>query len=470
MTLLLVNPDTGGTVRELSPRLADCLRAGKEDWNAAGMPVRRACRRTLAYVHRNRLRIRCDCGPRGPVVGVRRLAPGRYVTFNLAKAEAAHAAGCPFRRGRARAAAWIPGGKADLLDLSPGRASRGGETDPDADRRPYGGPPGVSRGSDRKTPLYAVRKLLQRARLNRLEVAGRHAHPRRWLAEIERAAATLRVAADVPASDFLFTDPERWRAGDIHRRLDAAARRRSPMNRPFALLCCPAMEAGEREIDPHDRHGGCVKVRSRIVRPATGRHPVRGPYLFLGVVARPEQGGWECVEACVQPIAALDCPVPVDSGYERAAVAPLRAMARHLRGSSLLTAALGGPVGVEIEKPLTAFQVRGGPCLPDFLVTVVRPGAAGHVPGGPEPAYRRGRERGRDRARYVVEVMGRNDPEYEERKERTHPRMARIGRVFRIEARDLEAPGSSPGQALKRRCLGIAVDIAEDLARRWGAG
>ena len=404
--------------------------------------------------------------------------------------KAAHTAGCPFRRGRARTAAWIPGGKADLLDLLPGRGDRGDETDPDADRRPYGGPPGVSRGSDRKTPLYAVRKLLQRARLNRLEVAGRHAHPRHWLAEIERAAATLRVAPDVPASGVLFTNPERWRAGDVHRRLDAAARkRRRRTDRLFALLCWPAVEAGEREIDPHDRHGGYVQVRSPLTRPATGRHPVRGPYLFLGVVARPgtcpgpdpgacpgpdpgdgDGGGWECVEACVQPIAALDCPVPVDSGYERAAVAPLRAMARHLRGSSLLTAALGGPVGVEIEKPLTAFQVRGGPCLPDFLVTVVRPGAAGHVPGGPEPAYRRGRERGRDRARYVVEVMGRNDPEYEERKERTHPRMARIGRVFRIEARDLEATGSSPGQALKRRCLDIAVDIAEDLARRWGAG
>ena len=495
MTLLLVDPDTGGTVRELSPRLEDCVRAGKEDWNATPGPVRRASRRTLAYAHRKGLRIRCGCGPRGPVLGVRRLRSGRYVTVNLAKADGAHSETCPFRRGRVRTAAWIPGGKADLLDLSPGRASRGGETDPDADRRPYGGPPGVSRGTDRKTPLYAVRKLLQRARLNRLEVAGRHPEPRRWLAEIERAAGTLRVAADVPASDVLFTDPERWRAGDVHRRLDAAARKRRRTDRPFALLCWPAVEAGEREIDPRNRNGGYVKVRSRIVRPATGRYPVRGPYLFLGVVARPEAcpgldpgarpgpdpgacpgpdpgdgGGWECVEACVQPVAALDCPVPVDSGHERAAVAPLRTMARSLRGSPLLNEALGGAVRVEIEKPLTPFAVRGGPCVPDFLVTVVRPGAAGHVPGAPEPAYRRGRERGRDRARYVVEVMGRNDPEYEASKERTHPRMARIGRVFRIEARDLEAPGSNAGQALKRRCLSIAVDIAEDLVRKWGAG
>ena len=467
MSLLLVDPRTGGTVHGLSPRLADCLRTAKEDWNEAPGPVRRACRRTLAYVHRNRLRIRCDCGPRGPVVGVRRLASGRYVTFNLAKAEAAHAASCPFRRGRVRTAEWISGGKADLLDLFPGRASRSGEADPDGDRRPYGGPPGVSRGTDGKAPLYAVRKLLQRARLNRLEVADRHPGPRRWLAQIERAAVTLRVAPDVPASDFLFTDPERWRAGDVHRRLDAAARKSRRTGRPFAMLCWPAIEAGEREIDPRDRHGGYVKVRSRIVRPATGRHPVRGPYLFLGAVARPEDGrGWECVEACVQPIAALDCPVPVDSGYERAAVAPLRAMARSLCDSPLLNGALGGAIRVGIEKPLTPFEVRGGPCLPDFLVTVVRPGAKHLLPGASEPAYRRGCERDRDRARYVVEVMGRNDPEYEERKKRTHARMARIGRIFRIEARDLEAGSDS----LERRCMGIAVDIAEDIARRWAAG
>ena len=113
------------------------------------------------------------------------------------------------------------------------------------------------------------------------------------------------------------------------------------------MLCWPAREASDDEVDPEDRLGGYVKVRSRIVRPVTGRHPVRGPYLFLGAVARPKPArldpgacpgldpgdgeAWDCLEGCLQPIAALDCPIPVESGYERAAVAPLRCMARRLR-------------------------------------------------------------------------------------------------------------------------------------------
>ena len=470
--LLIVNPNSGETVRRLSPRLTECLCAAKEDWNAAPRPVRRAARRTLASIHRNRLRIRCGCREEeNPVLGVRRNSPGRYVTFNLPTEKLEHADDCVFRRGAVRATRWIAGGNADLLDLFPRRASPDGEPDPDADRRPSGGGAGISRGPNRKTVSYAVRKLLQRARLNRLEVADRHPQTRRWLDEIESAAASLRVAPDVRASDFLFTDPERWRAGEVHECLDAAARKRRRTDRPFAMLCWPAREASDDEVDPHDRLGGYVKVRSHIIRPVTGRHPVRGPYLFLGAVARPEDGdgdgdGWDCLEACLQPIAALDCPIPVESGYERAAVAPLRAMARRLRDSPLLNEALGGAVRVEIEKPLTPIEVRGGPCLPDFRLTVVRPGARDDLPGGPGHPRNRAAFDPRDRARYIVEAMGRNDPEYEDRKERTHARMARLGHVFRIEAGDFEAGGDS----LERRCRDIAGEIERDLVRRWTAG
>lgn len=148
-----------------------------------------------------------------------------------------------------------------------------------------------------------------------------------------------------------------------------------------------------------------------------------------------------------------------ESGYERAAVAPLRGRARRLRDSPLLNEALGGAVRVEIEKPLTPIQVRGGPGLPDFRVTVVRPGAPEGLPGGPGHPDNRAAFDPRDRARYVVEAMGRNDPEYDKRKERTHARMARLGHVFRIEARDFEAGSDS----LERRCRDIAGEIERDL-------
>ena len=48
-----------------------------------------------------------------------------------------------------------------------------------------------------------------------------------------------------------------------------------------------------------------------------------------------------------------------------------------------LRGALGGTVRVALEKPLAAIDVAGGPCLPDFLLTVARPGAYDHLPGGP---------------------------------------------------------------------------------------
>ena len=125
--------------------------------------------------------------------------------------------------------------------------------------------------------------------------------------------------------------------------------------------------------------------------------------------------------------------------------------------------ALGGAVRVELEKPLAAIEVTGGACLPDFLLTVARPGAHGHLPGGPGQVSHRGRFDPRDRARYVIEVMGSGDPEYEEKKKVTHARMRRIGPVFRMEGREF----SSRGNPLGRQRGRIADAIATDLARRW---
>ena len=99
-------------------------------------------------------------------------------------------------------------------------------------------------------------------------------------------------------------------------------------------------------------------------RPVVGRSPVKGPFLFLGIVARGEDGGaWACRAACVQPILSPEVPMPVDSGYERRALAALRCAAADLARDTALSDALGGPVRVELEKPLFPFIVRGGPCV-----------------------------------------------------------------------------------------------------------
>ena len=465
--LRLIDPRSGETVGELSRRLADALRTGKDDWSNASAPVRRAYRRVLEYVRRNGLRIRCNCRRKGPLLAVRQIGKHRDTTVNLPNAEVQHAEDCVFRRGRVRATAWMPGGNADLLNPFARHESREEAPDPDAEPRVYWRPSGVSTGERPRTMLHVARKLLQTARLNTLAMADRYSDPAEWLPEIGKAARTLYVPPRIPASRFLFTDPESWGSGEVRRYLDAAKWNWPQIENPFAFLCWPADEVSDREINPNDRKVGYVKARSRVVCPSIGRNPIPGPYLFLGAVARSRDGNrWECVKACAQPIAALDCPIPVDSGYERSAVGPLRDLVRTLQESPELKETLGGAVRVEIEKPLTSIEVVGGPCLPDFLVTVTRPGAYSHLPGGPGHPRHRGRYDPRDRARFIVEVMGFDDPEYEERKERTHARMRRIGPVFRVAGGEFGAGEDGLG----RQCREIAARIGSDLLRRWNAG
>ena len=199
-----------------------------------------------------------------------------------------------------------------------------------------------------------------------------------------------------------------------------------------------------------------MKVRTPVVRPIIGNNPVRGPYLFLGAVARSEDGSrWECVKACAQPIVGNSCPIPVDSGYERSALGSLRSLVRNLTKSRKLREALGGAVRVELEKPLTRIEVDGGHCLPDFLITVTHPNACTHLPEDPGHP--------RHEACYVVEVMGFDDPDYERDKKETHSRMEQIGRLFRMEGREF----SSVHNDLRRQREKITAEIEEDLLKRW---
>ena len=172
------------------------------------------------------------------------------------------------------------------------------------------------------------------------------------------------------------------------------------------------------------------------------------------------------MDACARPIAALDCPVPVDSDYEREAVGALRRLVETLGGNPELAALLGGDLRVELEKPLALIDTPAGTCQPDFLLTAVRPNAHGHLPGGPDDPPHFGRFDPRDRACYVIEVMGFDDPEYKRRKKRTHPRMERLGPVFPMKGWEF----GSRGKGIDRQCETITADIALDLLRRWRRG
>ena len=309
-----------------------------------------------------------------------------------------------------------------------------------------------------------LKTLMQAAGLNRFAGAADPAAPGEWLADYTRAAGEMRVAGRVRMSDILFTDPARWATVGTPERLDEMSERWPGRGRPFVLLSWLAHDVAARGINPGHPEAGRVDVHSRVARPVVGRQRIAGPFLFLGIVARGLDGGaWACRAACVQPILSSEIPMPVDSGYERRALAALRGSVEDLAGDAELGRALGGPPRVELEKPLFPFVVRGGPCLPDALIVVTRPGGRGGVPAGTDGPLPEGPFENRDRARYVIEVMGFADAAYERRKENTHARMKRIGRVIRMEARQFDSLWNDLHSQTGR----IARRIGKDVGSRW---
>lgn len=467
MALRLVDKGGNPDPRRIEPAEEWRLRAIKAG-DAPG-DAQAVCRDLLDYARRRKLWIACDClggDTEAPVIVPRRSTrDGTYSLANRPFARTLHAEDCVFRRGELKPPG-AGGLHSDIVD--PAGAM---EADPDEDLDPHGamGPslpwaPSASGSGDARVTMSSILgRLVRRARLNRLAEADAHASPEGWLPGIARAAETFRAAPGAPMSEFLFTDPAQWRSGAVARKLEAAAPDWPSRGGPTALLCWVARDLDEHEIERG--RAGHVRVRRPIAFPRLpSQEPVRGPWLFLGAVGRAETGeAWECVAACAWPIVGTDCPIPVDSHYERRALGSLRRLARGLETNPALGEALGGTVRVTLEKPLAAIEVTGGPCLPDFLITVARPGAYGHLPGGPGQARHRGRFDPRDRARYVIEVMGSGDPEYEEKKKVTHARMRRIGPVFRMEGGQF----GSPGNPLRRQRERIAAAIANDLERRW---
>ena len=60
--------------------------------------------------------------------------------------------------------------------------------------------------------------------------------------------------------------------------------------------------------------------------------------------------------------------------------------------------------------------------------------------------------------------MGFDDAKYEKKKEETHRRMKRLGRVIRLEGRQFGFAHSGLERQLER----AAFRIVNDLVRRWG--
>ena len=454
MMLEIVRQYTEEPVGMLSPLEEAALRAVR-----AGVPdaaARGINRRTLGRLRDDDRWLLCDCRE-GAVIVLRRQSSGTITAVNRPDAPVPHAPGCEFALRDAGEDADAAALVADLFLA--GERTEPGEIPDDGVERPWTG--------GRATSLSQVLKtLMQAAGLNRFDGNG-PAAPADWAADYRRAAGELRVARRVRLSDILYTDPAEWEAEGTPERLDEMAERWRGHGRPFVLLSWLARDVAARAIDAGHPEAGRVEVCSRVARPVVGRQRIDGPFLFLGMVARGlDGGGWACRAACVHPVLSAEIPMPVDSGYERRALGALRGAVEYLARDPDLHDALGGAPRVELEKPLFPFVVRGGPCLPDALVKVTRPGGRGDVPAGADGPLREGPFVDRDRARYAIEVMGFASAAYERRKENTHARMKRIGRVVRMEATQFD--GSWNG--LHSQTDRIARRIGKDIVARWGPG
>ena len=371
MTFELVKKHSREHDRMASPFEEAALQTVK---GGSGDPAtRRIYRRLANHVRDNDLLILCVCRGEGsarPVIVPRRVGPDRVNLVNLPHADVPHAEYCVFRLRDAEGsrAIVIPDDFLDPFSFVEGYRNLPGPGGGKERRRD-----GLSRVPANVSNI--LKRLIQGARLNTLAGVERFASPGEWLAELRCAAEALYIAPNIPVSELLFTDPGSWSAGEVGRKLDAAERNWPERRRPCGFLCWIAHDVSEYEINSANPSQGHIRVTSPVVFPSVYRRRVSGPYLFLGVVARADDGGrWECRLAYAQPIVDPKCPIPVDSGYERSALDSLPHLVRDLRDDRGLLEALGGTVRVELQKPLFEFNVAGSRCLPDVLVTVTRPG------------------------------------------------------------------------------------------------
>ena len=451
-------------VRTLSPAEDRALRAVKA--GEADEEQRTLCLAMLNAARDADRWILCDCqeeeGQQAVIVPVRRTR-SRFVLSNRPNTREPHAEDCVFARGKSGGGGGRSSVFDDMFDPFTDGGRLAGEPAPAATDR--WGFEGLAPGRQPRTLSGMLAALMDAARLNVLAVADGFSSERQWLAELVRAAEAFRLAPGVPMPAFLFTDPTDWRSGAVARRLAAAETGWPERHTPFALLCWTARDVDETAINRSWPRLGHVEVRAGVSAPSVWQNRVRGPWLFLGLVARSEdRRQWECLSASAQPIVSTLCPVPVDSHSERRALGTLRRLVRGLEADPGLRQALGGPVRAELEKPLFRFETAGGPCLPDFLLTVSRPGGRGHMPGQPGPRRADGRYDAGGVLRYVIEVMGFDDAEYESGKADMHDRMRTLGRrLFRMEAPQFD----SRNNPLRRQREGIAAEIRSDILRRW---
>ena len=437
MALERVDKQDLSRAEPLSGQEQDAVRAvagGAEDQELAAL--------VLAVMKRARargLRLGCDCrreGGRRPLVAPCRNHRGTDYRRVLAGPHLPHDEGCVFHRTHARRrdeALWNRPRKAPdglfavLRDRSEEqRVSRlGGRSEEEGERTHV-----------RRSALsQRLLMLMERAELNRLPPVDTIGNSGRWQDVIQERTTEIEIAPGRMLSDLWFPHIRMWNGRLVHARVRAVASDWPAGHKAQGFLCWFVWDVDAQGVGTNARNDR-VEVVSGVGRPVVGRNPIPPPYLFLGAVGMLEaRFGYECVEGYAQPIVASDCPVPVDSHYERRAFGTLRTTLRVLSREF-------PDAAFKIEKPVFDIETPDGPCLPDFLIRA---------------------RCGCDEVTFVVEVMGFERPEYLRGKEVTHPRMETLGTLCTMQAREFDR--SDDGVRAEGR--NVTETIRRVLQRRW---
>ncbi|MCR6727694.1 hypothetical protein [Agrobacterium fabrum] len=150
-----------------------------------------------------------------------------------------------------------------------------------------------------------------------------------------------------------------------------------------------------------------IDVLGKVRQPLRGDPARRGPFLSLLNVdfGDDDEGPVRAVQAYAQPVYNGDTLFPVESGFER----DVSHLLFWLQGSLFE----GIPdLRVAITKPLFASETPLGPCRPDFIL---------------EATYKHHRP-----VTLIVEAFGMETEEYRMAKDKTVPRMKRLGPIFSL--------------------------------------
>ena len=183
-----------------------------------------------------------------------------------------------------------------------------------------------------------------------------------------------------------------------------AGRSRAALAEGSPALRLPMLGRARRGGPRHQRQDQGRRPRGGDVSPWSLRSSTtrgwRGPISSWARWNSPQTGpGGSASWPMRSPSPRRKLPIPVESDYERQALLSLAQLVRDLRSDKELQEALGGAVGVELQKPLFPIRVHEGLCLPDVLLTVTRP-------GGPAPRVPDSPFDDSDKARYVLRGHG----------------------------------------------------------------